>query len=319
MISKSVYLILGILGLIYLTGCNNAFVTNLSTNYDTDVDSLKISFKLNGSNSKRYNVKMSIINNLTGKEELLNSKSILPSPNYLKPKNYNFSVKAEQFDLSKNIYSIKLSPTIARKISDIKLEQTPKEYKFKILANLGFVGYELLREPDGETIPFYIMPSLTLGYFNKTYGFTVGSAVRGRSYIGYFMKALSDGYTGIILDNRRFYSIGAHKKVSSNLFFGINLGVSTLDYIFYNHSNPWQYGTYGPNYWAIDDININQEIYNESGISVTYIKNKINFQLNVSGLSLGYTDYYNDLVIGQKLKFFVHPSVSLGVGYNFGF
>jgi hypothetical protein len=113
----------------------------------------------------------------------------------------------------------------------------------------------------------------------------------------------------ISLTDRKIYNIGVHKKLFENLFLGLNFGMSTLDYVLY------KYDGFGQRYLSVDS----KQIYNESGISVTYIKNKINFQLNVSGLSLGYTDYYNDLVIGQKLKFFVHPSVSLGVGYNFGF
>lgn len=297
MISKFVYLILGTLGLIYLSGCNNAYVSNLSTNYDTEIDSLKISFKLNGSNSKRYNVKMAIVNNLNRKEVLLSSKSILPSPNYLKPKNYTFSIKAEQFDFSKNIYSIKLLPTIARKISDVKLEQAPKDYKYKIITNLGLLRYGQAG-PNYEDFSIYYKPSLTAGYFQKDYGFSIGYS-RGTDYLS----------RNIFLTDRKIYNLGVHKKLYENIFLGLSLGISTLEYQGYKYDGLNQL------YLAT----ISKEIYNESGISLTYIKNKINLQLNFSGLSLGYTNYFKDQEIGKNLKFFVHPSINLGIGYNFGF
>ncbi|WP_395786234.1 hypothetical protein [Aquirufa sp.] len=301
-----------------IVGCNAPRIINLSTDSDIeDPKTLNISFGLKGELTKKYDVKMSIVNNLTKKEELVPNNEISPLPNNLLDsqinQTYKFIFKSNKYDFSNNIYSLKLIPSISKNYTPLSIQRI-------FFLNLGLYLHDQKAKERAQLLPHF---SLGLLSENKKHIYSA-TFMRKPTIIEYVYSPSNFfetyDFKSLYADQRGLSSLGYSRKVYNNTYLGINLGFSVFNESYYQMGqvvvipdnvkfiNSFSGGSQG--------IRSNIEI----GFNATYILKNFNCILNFSGFSYSQRGEYFASYISPReewKKFFFYPTLSFGLGYNF--
>jgi hypothetical protein len=310
-----------------MIGCNTPRVVNVSTNSDLEKPQiLNISFELEGDIRKNYDVKMSIIDNVTKREEIISDNEISPIPKNLTPSNlnyrFNYVYNSKKFDFTKNIYSIKLIP--------VKSNSIVLSNQYKFILNIGTILDEKpnvyykrngnnyrTRKLMWEREEYRFITPFTIGLGliskNKKHIYSVNYIQKP-----FFSDSVSEespssyyGYSNYIND-RDFICLGVGEQVFDNFYMGINLGISTFNRTLlvekYEGSN------------LEEKIEMRARASSvEAGFFASYIYKNFNCQLNLSGFtwSDGGNIFKREINPSVGNKFYIYPTISFGIGYNF--